>query len=195
MSLSGWAILGALATALISFVAYAYWNATDNNADQLDIGRYEAPEFQLAQPKQRSEGTPPTSSNNSPSGAEALSRTPSPEGPLISLVGSGPNDAKADLESPSGTPSLQETLASSNPSAQSPLGQSTAISMPTGGCSSQVGCADLPRQIPSQTDAANQNDPSCVGNNGEGSCANNKTNEKSKDKSHRRPHSNKEGPR
>ena len=195
MSLSGWAILGALAAALISFVAYAYWNATDNNADQLGIGKYEAPELQLAQPKQRPGGTPPTSTNNSPSGTEAPSRTPLPEGPLISLVGSGHNEAKAALESPIGTPSLQDTIASSNPSAQSPLDQSTALSMPTGGCNSQVGCADLPGQIPSQIDVANQNAPSCVGNNGEDSCANNKANEKSKDKSHRHPHPHKEGSR
>jgi hypothetical protein len=196
VSLSGWAILGALAAVLIGFVAYAYWNAMDNDADQLDIGKYEAPEFQLAQPKQRSEGTPPTSSHNSPAGTEAPSQTPAPEGPLITLVGSEhTTDAGVDLELPSGTPSLQDTTASSNPSAQSLLSQSTAISMPTDDCSSQIGCAYLPQQIPSQSDATNQNAPSCTGNNGEDSCAKKKTNEKSKDKPNRRPHSHKEGSR
>jgi hypothetical protein len=195
VSLSGWGILGALVTVLISFVAYAYWNTIHDSADQLGIGKYQALEFELAQPKQRSEGTP-TSSDNSPSGTETPRQTPLPEDPPITVIGSEPSDTGADLESPSAVPSFQDTIASSNIMAQSLLSQPTAISMPTDECSSQIGCASLPGQIPTQADPANQSVPFCVADDGEDpSCAKKKTREKSKDKSHGRPHSNKKGSR
>ena len=54
--------------------------------------------------------------------------------------------------------------------------------MPTDSCSSRFSCADLPRRIPDRTDAAYQGVPSCAGNNGEASCAEEKPEEETKEK-------------
>jgi len=54
--------------------------------------------------------------------------------------------------------------------------------MPTDSCSSRFSCADLPRRIPGRTDAAHQGVPSCTGNNGEASCAEEKPEDETKEK-------------
>ena len=181
MSLSGWGVLGVVATTLICFVAYAYWGVAANDPAQLSVGAYMLPELSLAQPKQQPEGTPtPTKSPSSDTAAP--DQTPSSEDASTTLTDSEPTNAGAEPVSPTETPQTGGTIASSDALSQPLPDRSSTVSMPTDSCSSRFSCADLPQQIPDRTDAAHQGVPSCTGNNGEASCAEENPEEETKGK-------------
>jgi hypothetical protein len=180
MSLSDWGVLGVVATTLISFVAYAYWGVAANDPAQLSVGAYMLPELSLAQPKQQPEGTP-TSTKSPSSDTAAPDQTPSSEDVSTTLTDSEPTNAGAGPVSPTETPQMGGTISSSDALSQPLPDRSSTVSTPTDSCSSRFSCADLPRRIPDRTDAAHQGVPSCTGNNGEASCAEEKD-KKSKEK-------------